>query len=141
LHSSTPHLTIKSTVLNRFAEMGGVHFFRPGEIGDGTGDFQDAVVSAGAEIEFAERHAQQAFAFGVERDKGLDVLRAHLRVAADLAFGRKALVLNLPRLEDAVADVGGAFRGVGAQQRLVLDGGNFDVDVDAVEQRAEILLR
>ena len=137
----TPDLAIEGAVLDGFADVLGGDFFGAGEVGDGTRDLEDAVVGARAEVELAQRHAQEAFAVGIERDERFQVLRAHLRVAADLAFGRKALVLNLPRLEDAVADVGGAFRGVGAQQRLVLDGGNFDVDVDAVEQRAEILLR
>ena len=45
-------------------------------------------------------------------------------------------MLALAGGEDAGADVGGAFGGGAAAQLLVLHGGDLDVDVDAVEQRA-----
>ena len=85
--------------------MGGVDFFGAGEVGDGAGDFEDAVVGAGAQVEFGERHAEEAFAIGVERDEGLDVFGAHLRVAADFSFRGETFVLDFARLQDARADL------------------------------------
>ena len=48
----------------------------------------------------------------------------------------EAGVLELAGGEDAGADLGGAFGGGVAAELFVLHGGDFDVDVDAVEERA-----
>ena len=53
-----------------------------------------------------------------------------------LAVLEEAGVLALAGGEDAGADLGGAFGGGAAAELFVLHGGDFDVDVDAVEQRA-----
>ena len=53
-----------------------------------------------------------------------------------MGFAQEAGVLELAGGEDAGADLGGAFGGGVAAELLVLHGGDFDVDVDAVEQRA-----
>ena len=53
---------------------------------------------------------------------------------------QEAVVLALAGGEHTGANLGGAFGGGAAAQFLVLHGGDFDVDVDAVEQRAGDLL-
>jgi hypothetical protein len=45
-------------------------------------------------------------------------------------------MLDLAGGEDAGTDFGGTFGGGVAAELFVLDGGDFDVDVDAVEERA-----
>ena len=49
----------------------------------------------------------------------------------------ETLALDFAGLGDAVADGGAGFAGSAFAGKVpVLDGGNFDVDVDAVEERA-----
>ena len=54
------------------------------DVGDGAGDFEDAVVGAGAEALLGHGAFEQAFAVGGEFAEGADVARVHLRVAVEL---------------------------------------------------------
>ena len=59
---------------------------------------------------------------------------AHLGVAGGRA-PREALSLHLARGDDAHADRGRALAGGGVGELAVADGGDVDVQIDAVEQR------
>jgi hypothetical protein len=48
----------------------------------------------------------------------------------------KTGLLFFPGALDAFSDRGGIFFGSGARDVAVFDGGNFDVEIDAVEERA-----
>ena len=61
MEASTPHLPVQRAVLDRFAEVGGIDFLRAGEVGDGARDLEDAVVGAGAEVEFASAPCAAGF--------------------------------------------------------------------------------
>ena len=48
---SDPEPAVEGPVLDGLADMVGGDAFAGGEVGDGAGDFEDAVVGAGAEVE------------------------------------------------------------------------------------------
>lgn len=105
--------------------------FRPGQVGDGAGHAQDAVVGAGRPLEVF--HA--AFELGPARLVGL-------AQAVDFAGGEVLVALALARQLDlgrtlhAGGNRGGRFAvGVGGQG-VGFHGGDFDLHVDAVEQGA-----
>ena len=76
-------------------------------------------------------------ASGPSSQIGANLAGSHLRVGVDFFFGLgESLALELARGEHAGANVGRAFAGGSSAQFAVLDGGNLDVDVDAIEQRA-----
>ena len=62
-------------------------------------------------------------------------LRAHLGVGVNVSF-LKPLQLNHPRIIDPLADELRRFAGVAAGEILIADGRHFDLNVDAVEERA-----
>jgi len=106
------------------------------QVGDGAGYFQDAIVGAGAEIQFGHRDANQLLGFVGEFAVLFDLARAHARVAVDFFVGTKARLLALARATDAIPDRGGAFFGAGAANVAVFHRRNFDMEIDAIEQRS-----
>ena len=58
-----------------------------GEVGDGAGDFQNAVVGAGAERELFHRLLEHFAERGVERDVGANLRMAHAGVGRELRAG------------------------------------------------------
>ena len=60
------------------------------EIGDGAGDFQDAVVGPGAEVQLGHRHLHHAFGVGVQLAVRFDLAVAHPRVGARFAVAGEA---------------------------------------------------
>ena len=84
------------------------------EVGDGAGDFEDAVVGPGTHVHAFHGVAQLLQAGGV----GLGVLveqgRGHLGVAVDAGFVLEATLLQHPGGDDALADGSrGLARGLG----------------------------
>ena len=47
----SPAVAVEGTVVDSFAEVGDIDTFIAGEVGDGAGNFQDAVVGAGRQTE------------------------------------------------------------------------------------------
>ena len=58
-----PERSIKGAILDRFAHVLGCDRFGALEVGDRARDFQDAIVGAGAQIEFRHRDADQFLRF------------------------------------------------------------------------------
>ena len=106
------------------------------EVGDGARDFEDAVVGAGAEIELVHGGAQEFQGIVVELAVDFERLAGHPGVAGDGGGSVKALLLDGAGGEDAFANGGGGLGGVLGGEFLEMDGGDFHMDVDAVEQRA-----
>src|SRR3954469_10634257 len=50
LYSLRPKLPIERAILDRFGDVIADYFFRGGQVSDSTRHFQDAIISAGAEI-------------------------------------------------------------------------------------------
>jgi hypothetical protein len=67
---------------------------RPGQIGDGAGHLQDAVVGPRAQVQVGHRGLEQALRAVVQHAMLVDVLGAHARVAMDgmdaLAFANRS---------------------------------------------------
>ena len=78
---------------------------------------------------------EKLFRVAVDRAVPFEIPRAHLGVGVDRSFV-EALELNDAGGVDALADFGGRFAGVFAGQLLIAQGWHFDLDVNAVEQRA-----
>ena len=119
---SNPKLPVEGPVLDGLGDVLGLDAGGAGQIGDGAGDLQDAVVGPGAEMQFADRHLEHVL--GVRRQGAvfLDVFRAHRGVAvhfppylacraAALERRLEALLLDLPRRPYPLADRGRGLAG------------------------------
>ncbi len=105
------------------------------KISNGTGYFEDAGVGAGRKTEAISNQFKHAVAGGIQFTIFLDETRRHLGVAVD--FGAfVTLQLKLTRLLHPFGYGGGALGFASISQVAVFYGGNFDVDVDPVQQRA-----
>src|SRR3954468_8203039 len=65
-----------------------------------------------------------------------DLARSHTGVAVYPGVGMEAGALGFAGALDAVANGGGRFFGAGTRDVAVFDGGDFDVEIDAIEERA-----
>ena len=115
--------------------MGGLDFFGAGEIGDGTADFEDPAVGAGAQTQFVDRGFEQSLCVVINGTIALDVSCAHLGIGVNVSF-LKPLQLNRARIVDPLADELRRFAGVAAGEILIADRRHFDLNVDAIEERA-----
>lgn len=75
-----PIVAVERTVVDGFADVCGIDVFTSGKIGDGAGDFQDAVVGACGKALAVHRFFEQRFAFGVERAVLANLCRRHCRI-------------------------------------------------------------
>ncbi len=127
---------IQASVLDGFGDVFGFDVRGVFDVGDGTGNLQDAVVSAGAESLLGHGALQQTLTIGGEFTKGTDVAGRHLGVAVDLlAGGSEALELLLARADHAFANFRGTLGFIGGAHLFIVHGGNVDVDIDAIHQR------
>src|SRR5437667_210436 len=104
------------------------------EISDGARDFQDPIVGAGAQVQFAHRHANQFLRVLAELAVLLELTRGHARVAINFRVITKTLLLAFTRANDALANRSGTLLSALAGDVAVFDSGHFDVKIDAVEQ-------
>ena len=79
------------------------------EVGDGAGDFKDAVVGAGTHVHAVHGVAELLEAGGVGLGVFVEQGRGHLGVAVDARFILEAALLQHPRGHDALADGGAGF--------------------------------
>ena len=95
----------KTIILGGVVEDVGAGF----EVGDGAGDFEDAVVGAGGHVHALHSVAKffkaGSVGFGVFVQQG----RGHLGVAVDARFVLEAAFLQHPGGDDALADGGARF--------------------------------
>ena len=105
------------------------------EVGDGARHAQDAVVAASGQAQPLKRAAHELLARLVERAVLPDHRRRHIGVAAH-ARPLEALLLDGACGVDPRADHGRGLRLFPAAHGVVFDGGNGDVHVDPVKQRA-----
>jgi hypothetical protein len=119
----TPQLAVEGAEADGFADVIGGDAVGAFEVGDGAGDFQDAIVGAGAEVVFGHgvlQHGERRF---VERAVGLEFARAHARVAGDAGSVFEPLLLDVARGDDPFADGGGGFAVALAGDVLEFHGG------------------
>lgn len=110
-----------------------------GQVGYGSRDLEDAVVGACGEALLLHGALEEAFGVGAEFAVLANLAGAHLCVGvgagfAGFGFLGEALGLGVAGVENALADGGGVFAGGAGAEFAVLDGGDLDVDVDAVEE-------
>ena len=86
LYNSCPEIAIQRPVLDRFADVVGLNGWSCIQVGDGAGHFQDAVVGAGAEVQFGHRHFDEVLSGFVELAVGLEMTRGHPGIAGDFTF-------------------------------------------------------
>ncbi len=79
------------------------------EVGDGAGDFEDAVVGPRAHVHAFHGVFQFLQASGVGLGVFVEQGRGHLGVAMDAGFVLEAALLQHPRGDDALADGGTGF--------------------------------
>jgi hypothetical protein len=133
---SSPQLAIQCAEADGFANVIGGDAIGAFEVGDGTGDFEDAILGAGAEVVFGHgglEHGERRF---VQRAVGLEFARAHTRIAGDSGSVLEPLLLDVARGDDPFANRGGRFAVALAGDVLEFHGRHFDVQIDPVEQRA-----
>ena len=105
------------------------------EISDGAGELEDAVMAAAAEGQAVVGAAQEAFGVGFESADAGYQAGGDFSVGEE-PMGGEAVFLDLAGTGDAGLDIGRGFA-LGVVGHLgVLEAGDVDVDVDAVEQRA-----
>ena len=129
------HPPIQTPVLNRLSQVLLADMLGVLEIGDGAGDLENPAVAAGGEAEALGDEFEEAVASFVRLAMFADEARRHLRVAVDAA-GAEAFFLNRAA---GFYSQGNHFRrfGVGTIDKIeIFDGWDFDLDVDAIEERA-----
>jgi len=105
------------------------------EVGDGARHFQDAVVGARRKRQLVDGVFQKLVRAAVELAVRAQVPGSHLRVAGD-AVVAEALHLALAATQHPLAHARRAFARLLGHQLLRTEARHFDVDVNAVEQRA-----
>ena len=116
--------------------MARLQIFRPIEVRNRARHFQDAIMRSRGKPEAPDRSLQHFFAFLADSAEFPDQFRRHLRVRENFSFARIAFGLALTGAQHAFADRCGILGRSVPAQFLVLHGGHFDVNVDAVEQGA-----
>lgn len=132
----SPVTAVQSAVLDRLSKMGNGKPFGAFEIGDGACHFKDTVVSAGREALLLHGAFKQAFGIGAKFAVHSNLACRHLGVGEDLFAGNlEPGSLAVASSHHAGANLGGTFGGGPSAQLLILDGRNFDMNIDAVEER------
>lgn len=121
----------RAPVLDRFEDVACEDALAAGQVGDGARHAQDAVVGAARPVEVFHALLQVGLAVAVELAVVVDFARGHVLVALALA-----LQLDIGRRLHAGGDHPRWFAvGIGRQD-LGIDRSDFDLDIDAVQQRA-----
>ncbi len=103
------------------------------EVGNGTGNLEDAVIGARREPQTVGDQFQHAVSVGIQFAIPLDEAWRHLGITVD--FGAViTFQLQFPRPFHPPGNVGGAFCFATVGQVTVFDGRYFDVDIDAIQQ-------
>jgi hypothetical protein len=124
--------------LDGFGEMFRGHVRRFIKVGHGASDFENSVVSASGKAHAADGHFEGALAGIIEGADGADLAGGYAGVL------EAACLLHRARLLDPGANIGRRLGGGGAAQFFERQGGDLNVNIDAVEQGstdlAEIVL-
>ena len=99
-----PKIAIQCPVLNGLEEMRRKHAFAPGEIGNRSGDLEDAIVSPGTQMELFHCVVQELLSLGIQLAMRFEKSVGHLRVGATFWLSREALLLDLARGEHTLTN-------------------------------------
>ncbi len=131
-----PQLPVQRPILNRLADVIEDDFFSSREIGDCAADLQDPVVGAGTEAELIDGGFERLHRLTAEGAEFFEMPRGHVGIAMHVGDSGEAVALDLPGAHDALTDFGRRFAIAGAGEFTDANGGDVDVQVDAIEQRA-----
>lgn len=125
---SAPVTAVEAAVLDGLGEVFGEDAGGVIEIGDGAGDFEETIVGAGAEAHFLHRQLERPLPGVIEGAEGANLAGREIGVveATGLLEGAGG--------ENAVAHALGGGAGVVGAEFFVGHGGDFDVEVDAVQE-------
>lgn len=122
-------------VLDGFGEVFGEDVVSLFEVGDGAGEFDEAVVGAGGEAHRGDSLAQEVFAGLVEGAELAEERGVHFGIGKDV-FPGKTRALNSASTLDARADVEALFGVARGFEFVEGDARDFDVKVDPVHNGA-----
>ncbi len=108
-----------------------------GKVGNRARQLQDTVESSGRDVELLHGCFQQLLDGGIDVAEVADFGGAHFGVAGQFGAG-EALELVFASGLDAGTDGGGVFDLTLVGEFFVVDAGDFDVDVDAVEEAKQL---
>lgn len=128
---SRQNLPVEAAVLDGFGDVGAGDVVTLFKVGNGAGDFEDAVVGAGGEAEAFHSEFDQAFRSLVNFAEFFQLSRTKLGVAAN-AFFFVALALKSTCHLHALPNGLGAFITRVDREFLEGHGGHFDVQIDPV---------
>src|SRR6266705_1687617 len=135
-NASGPIRAVQGAVLDGFAQVPRLNARLTVQVRDGPGDLQDAVMRPRRKPEAGDGVFQQLFAFGRNDAVLSNHLRHHLRVCVSLLLAVEPLELSVARGDHALPYRSGILRRGGCPQFFVLHGGNFNVNINAIQQRS-----
>jgi len=109
--------------------------------GDGAGDFQNAVVARALRLVRSWRRGSSSLGFVAQFAVLLDLARPHPALQFTFLSGVKTGVLFFARALDALANRVRNFLRCGYLRYRGIDGGDFDVEIDPVEDGPEMRWR
>ncbi len=121
-------------MLDRLANVLGGDAVGAGQVGDGAGDAQQAIVRARREAEPGHGQAEQPRRVGGQRAMAAGLAAGHAGVDVGGGAGEAGRLASAGG-EDTDADDGGGLARGGVGELRVGQRGDFEVEIDAVEQR------
>ena len=101
-----PRLSVEAAVTYGFGDVLTLYAVAAGEVGDGAGDLDDALVGTGGEVEVGHGALQHLIARSVQLGILVQEGGVHLRVAVDALDTLVPFLLYLPCLDDPLTDCG-----------------------------------
>jgi hypothetical protein len=113
---------------------GPIEFRLSRHVGDGTAEFENPAISAGAQAQLLDGGFEKLLTVGVHHMVALEITRAYLRIGMNSPGGEAGELGGAGRVDSFANDDGG-FAGILAGEFLVAQRRHFHLDVDTVEQR------
>ena len=127
---SAPVAAVQAAVLHRFCQVLGSDRLGVIEIGDGAGDFEDAVMCASAQAHAADGHLERSLTCVVESAELPQEARRNASIIETAALLDDAGILHTS------PHIGGTHAVILAAKFLISHGRDLDVKIDAIEQRS-----
>jgi len=125
--SSVPPAAVERAVLDGFGDVLGLDGCSAAQIGDSTGDLQDAVVGAGAEAEALDGELHETLASSIQRAVTTYLPGVHLGIAVYAFLLFEPIGLNRSRPNHACAYTGRWLAIPSLVQFIERNGSNLDV--------------
>lgn len=123
------------TILQGFGDVGRLDDVGAGEVGNGTGELENAVEGEGGKLEALGGGLKERLRGGVHEAVFANLRRPHVGVAGDAGAG-EALRLTLAGGLYTGANIHRALAVAGIGELFILDAGYLDVDIDSIQQGA-----